>query len=85
MDEIVVAALKFLVIQTGRVIAWSVSFGHWRGEALSGEEARIYGAAGALSFIRGGQRVITDIGLQFLGAAFYVVLLLILVAYAAHV
>lgn len=85
MDEVVSAALKFVVIQTGRAIVWLISFGHWRGEALFGEEAQIYGPAGAFSFIRDGQRVITDIGLQFFGAAFYVVLLVVLVAYAAHV
>lgn len=84
MDEVIGAGLQFVVIQTGRGIVWLISFGRWRGDALFGEEARKYGPAGALSFVRDGQRVITDIGLQFFGAAFYVVLLVVLVAYAAH-
>lgn len=85
MDEVIAAGLQFVVIQTGRGLVWLISFGRWRGEALLGEEARIYGPAGALSFVRDGQRVITDMGLQFFGAAFYVVLIVVLVAYAAHV
>lgn len=83
LSEVVLTALKFIVIQTGRVLVWLTSWGHWRGEALLGEEGRMYGAAGALSFVRDGQRVITDIGLQFIGAAFYGVLLVVLFLYAA--
>ena len=82
--EVILAALKFIVIQTGRALVWLTSWGHWRGETLLGEEARIYGAAGALSFVRDGQRVITDIGRQFIGAAFYGVLLGVLFWYAAR-
>lgn len=84
MDEVIVAGLRFVVIQTGRAFVWLISFGRWRGEALLGDEARIYGPAGALSFVRDGQRVITDIGLQFFGAAFYIALIVVLGAYAAH-
>jgi hypothetical protein len=85
MDEVIVAGLKFVVIETGRCVVSLISFGHWRGEARFGEEARTYGPAGALSFIWHGKRIITEIGLQFIGAAFYVVLLVVFVSYVAHV
>jgi len=35
------------------------------------DEARIYGPAGALSFVRDGQRVVTALGLSVVGGAFY--------------
>jgi len=60
MDEIIGGVLGIIAIQTGRVLVWLVSFGKWRGEPLFGDEGRIYGAAGALSFVRDGRRVITD-------------------------
>ena len=49
----------------GRFAVWLISFGRWRSEALSGEEGRIYAAAGAFSFVRGGRRVITTTGQVF--------------------
>ena len=84
MDEIIAGVLGFIVTQTGRVVVWLVSFGQWRGEHLRGDEGRIYGAAGALSFVRDGRRIITDTGLLFFGIAFYVVLLLVTIVYAAQ-
>lgn len=77
LSEIIVAALGVITMQTGRAVVWLVSFGKWRGEPLFGEEARIYGAAGALSFVRDGRRVMTDTGLLFAGIAFYVALAMI--------
>ena len=85
MDEIIGGVLGVIAIQTGRLIVWLVSFGKWRGEPLFGEEGRIYGAAGALSFVRDGRRVITHTGLLFVGVAFYVVLFAVIIAFAATV
>jgi hypothetical protein len=85
MDEIIGGVLGIIAIQTGRVLVWLVSFGKWRGEPLFGNEGRIYGAAGALSFVRDGRRVITDTGLLFVGVAFYIALLAAIIAFAATV
>ena len=84
MDEIIAGVLGFIVRQTGRVAVWLVSFGQWRGEQLLGDEGRIHGAAGALSFIRDGRRVITCTGLLFFGIIFYIVLFLVTVAHVAQ-
>ena len=50
MDEILAGVLGLIVIQTGRIVVGLITFGRWRGEPLFGNEGRIYGAAGALSF-----------------------------------
>ena len=84
MEQIIAGVLGFVVRQTGRVVVWLVSFGQWRGEQLIGDEGRIHGAAGALSFVRDGRRVITDTGLLFFGVTFYVVLFLVTIAYVAQ-
>ncbi len=81
MDEIVGHALGALVVHTGRLVVWMISFGQWRGESWLGNEARVHGLAGALSFVRDGKRVITETGLMFFGAVFWmarVVLLIVL-------
>ena len=65
------------MIQIGRLAVWLFSLGRWRGEPLFGDEGRIFGAAGALSFVRDGQRVITETGLLFAGIASLIVLALI--------
>ena len=85
MDEIIGGVLGVIAVQTGRIVVWLVSFCKWRGEPLFGEEGRIYGTAGALSFVRDGRRVITDIGLMFVGVAFYVILLAAIVIFYATV
>lgn len=72
MDEIIGGVFMMVTVITGRMIVRLVSLGRWRGEPLFGNEGRIYGAAGALSFVRDGQRVITETGLMFVGLAFYV-------------
>lgn len=84
MDEIVAAFLGLTVIQTGRVVVWLVSFGQWRGEKFFGDEGRRHSAAGALSFILEGRRVVTETGLLFVGITFYVVLLAGIIAYVAQ-
>lgn len=83
MDELIGALLGTLTIQMGRVAIWLVSFGQWRGEPMLGNEGRIFGAAGALSFVRDGQRVITKTGLLFAGMAFIAVLVVAIIAIAA--
>jgi hypothetical protein len=85
MDEIIGGALGVITIQTGRVVVWLVSFGKWRGEPLFGGEGRIYGAAGALSFVRDGRRVITETGLLFVGVVFYVGFVALIIAVVATV
>ena len=76
MDDLLGAIFLFLVevvvINTGRAVLAVVTLGRWRGEKLGSREARVYGLAGALSFKREGQRIITVNGLLFIGIAFYV-------------
>lgn len=79
MDELIALVLNFICIETGRFVVWLVSFGQWRGERRGGNESQIHGPAGALSFVRDGQRVVTNIGLSFAGIAFYAVMLVLLV------
>jgi hypothetical protein len=83
MDELLAGVLGILVMQTGRLVVWLITFGRWRGELLLEDEGRIYSAAGALSFVRDGQRVITETGLLFIGIAFYVVLVVVVIACVA--
>jgi len=81
--EIVGVALGYLTIQVGRLAIWMVSLGRWRGEQLLGDEGRIHGAAGALSFVRDGRRVITETGLLFAGTACLIALVLVSLAVAS--
>ena len=64
----------FFLCITGRIVITAISFGRWRGEKFRKKEAQIYGPAGALSFVRDGQRVITSNGLLLVGLAFYIFL-----------
>ena len=74
MDTLIGTAIEVLLAMTGRFAVWMFSLGRWRAEALDGEEGRIHGAAGALSFVREGRRVVTATGQLFAGIAFYVLL-----------
>lgn len=74
LSTLVVGALQILVLGTARGLVRVLSRGRWRGEDAAAREGRIYGAAGGFSFQREGQRVITTIGLFFIGSAFYVLL-----------
>lgn len=67
MDEIIGGAAWLLLTQTGRLVLCVFSFGRWRGELLSGNEGRIFSAAGSLWFSRDGQVVLTHTGQMFLG------------------
>ena len=80
MDELLAGIFVLTVRQTGQLVVRLITRGRWRGEDLRGDEGRIYGPAGALSFVRDGQRVITNTGLSFIGSAFYVFLLVAAVA-----
>lgn len=64
-----------LLVSVGRIAVFVVSLGRWRGERVGGNEGRTYAAAGALSFVRQGRRVITRTGLLFAGVVFPILLL----------
>lgn len=74
MDAVLIGlwlVLDTLLVLTGKVVVRLASFGQWRGERLTQGEARTYGPAGALTFLRDGQRVVTGLGLTIVGALFY--------------
>lgn len=83
MEEGIAIALWFfvelLIITTGRAVIAAISLGRWRGEQTDKKEGKTHGAAGALSFIRNGQRVVTSTGLFLAGLIFYISLVLFLV------
>ena len=64
-------ALELMLLYTGKYVIASLTLGRWRAEHFGQKEGRIYSAAGSLSFIREGRRVITVNGLLFAGLAFY--------------
>jgi hypothetical protein len=65
---------------TGRVLVFLLSFGRWRSESIEENEGRIHGPAGAISFKRDGQRVITTDGNSFIGLVFYLGLIALFIA-----
>ncbi|MCU7371909.1 hypothetical protein PEC18_13840 [Paucibacter sp. O1-1] len=65
--------VELLLVGTGRAVVRLLTLGRWRGEQFAGDESRIYGPAGALSFRRDGQRVITKSGLFAAGLLFCLV------------
>lgn len=87
MGEIVAAfigeALALVLAFTGRILVWVISFGRWRSESLREDESRVFAAAGALSFVREGRRVITTTGLIFAGLTFCLLLVILSLVYAA--
>ena len=87
MAEIITAfvweLLELILAFTGKFVVWALSFGRWRSESVRENESRVFAAAGALSFLRAGQRVITATGLVFAGLAFYILLVLLALVYAA--
>lgn len=66
---------QIVLVLTGKGLVRLLSFGRWRGETLTGNEAQLHAAAGALSFVREGRRVVTVAGLTLVGMAFYGLLL----------
>ncbi|CAN7446886.1 hypothetical protein [Rhizobacter sp. LjRoot28] len=61
---------------TGRAVVKATRVGRWRAVCLNGSEDSVYGMAGALSFKRDGERVITRLGLTFVGGSFYALMAL---------
>ena len=74
MDELLSVVswlfVELLLIGTGRLVIRTASLGRWRGEQFGGTEGRVHSAAGSLSFVLDGHRVVTRTGLLFLGIAF---------------
>jgi hypothetical protein len=69
--SLVASALDIACTLTGAWLVRLLSLGRWRGEDLNGHEARTHAAAGALTFVLDGQRVVTAVGLTLIGMAFY--------------
>lgn len=67
-----------LFVSVGKMVICLLTLGRWRGER--GNEGRIYGAAGALTFVRDGQRVLTDRVAATLGVFFCVGLVVCLLS-----
>lgn len=63
------------------LLVYALTLGHWRGER-GDNEGRIHGAAGALSFVRDGQRVLTDRSAAFVGGVACLVMGVVWVAVA---
>ena len=80
MDTALWFVFDVILMLTGTFVVSLVTLGHWRGERLMSNEARIYGAAGAFSFVRDGQRVVTGLGLSIVGTLFYFILVVVCVA-----
>ena len=84
MEEIVAFVgwllIEIILLKTGKAVVFLGTFGRWRSEKVEEKEGRIHGLAGALSFKREGQRVITTNGLVLVGLLFYVGLVTLLIA-----
>ena len=74
MEVIAQLFFELVFIGTGKVVVMVFSLGQWRGESIFGKEGQIYGAAGALSFVRNGRRTITTNGMTLAGFLFYIAL-----------
>jgi hypothetical protein len=61
------ALFEFFFVLVGKLVVPILTFGRWRGERLSTDEYKIHSAAGAVSFFVDGKRVISHIGLLFVG------------------
>jgi hypothetical protein len=77
--------VEVVLISSGRFAVWLFSAGRWRGERIAQNEAKIYGPAGALSFRRDGQRVVTRTGLLFAGVLFCIGLAVALLFWGSQV
>ncbi|MBB6562180.1 hypothetical protein HNP48_004889 [Acidovorax soli] len=72
-ELLIYVLVNYVFVYIGKAIVYALTLGHWRGER-GADEARIHGAAGALSFVRDGQRVLTDRSAAFVGGAACIVL-----------
>ena len=79
LDFVAQLIFELVFIGTGKVLIMVLSLGQWRCESIFGKEGQIHGAAGALSFVRDGQRVITTTGMMMVGFLFYIALVTLLV------
>ena len=73
------SVLEVVLVFTGAQMVDVLSLGRWRTEDARNKEARMFAPAGALSFRRDGQRVVTATGVYIAGSAFYAVLAVLLV------
>lgn len=80
--EVLAAFFSRIFMTVGRIVVYMLTLGQWRGERVMKDEGRIHSAAGALSFVRDGQRVITCTGLSFVGFATCLFALVMLVLFA---
>lgn len=86
MEELLGLLAGFVIRQTGKGVVWAITFGHWQSDSMVNEKGRIYAAAGGLSYLRDGQRFVTNTGLLLIGFAFYVgVALLAVFVYVSKV
>jgi hypothetical protein len=74
---LIFTVVDVVVVFTGRAVLALLTLGYWRGERANGDEGRVFGAAGSLSFKRDGQRVLTVTGLWLLGSLFYIAALIL--------
>ena len=88
MDHLLEAAFQFVfdfvLVGTGKLVIILLSLGQWRCESIFGNEGQIHGAAGGLSFVRDGRRVITTTGMTIVGFFFYFALIALLVIWASR-
>jgi hypothetical protein len=85
LDNLIGSLLELAFIWIGKLVVPVLTLGRWRGEKLGSNEYSIHGAAGALSFVVDGQRVISRHGLLFLGIATTVVVIIVaLVITSSH-
>jgi len=83
MDSIIVTTLELFVVCSGRLAIWLFSFGRWGNEPLGGDERRIHGAAGGLSFVHGRRRIVTYAGHLLAGMLLYALIVVLAILYAA--
>jgi hypothetical protein len=62
--------LELPLIFLGRLLVRCLTAGRWRFESLSKHEGAAHAAAGALTFVSEGRRVVTVTGQQFAGLLF---------------
>ncbi len=60
---------ELLLVGTGALVIRAVSLGGWKTERLSSNEHGVRAAAGALTFVQDGARVVTTVGQTVVGLA----------------
>ncbi|MFN9473009.1 hypothetical protein [Acidovorax sp.] len=73
LELFVYVLVNYVFLYTGKAVVYVLTLGRWRGEC-GDNEGRIHGAAGALTFVRDGQRVLTDRSAAFVGGIACIVL-----------